>query len=177
MVEQPQAATIESRFAAYFPRWNLRLPRKAAELEEPGTVAGGGWAIRYVYGVDRGEPYLEFYATHRMTDDRRVRIWGSGETRFLEALRTMCAYRPEVPGDEDRARQANMARNIRIADELEALGLYPVGNINAYLATHDVPGPEVGVPLDLAGPDVQAVSFADADELTDEIDRFLAEFE
>jgi hypothetical protein len=77
-VKQPHAAIIESRFAAYFANWNLRLPRNAAALEEPGTVADDGWVVRYVFGSHSGEPYLEFCATHRMTDDRRVRIWGPG---------------------------------------------------------------------------------------------------
>ncbi len=177
MVKQPQAATIESRFAAYFTNWNLRLPRNAAALEEPGTVADDGWVVRYVFDSDRGERYLEFYATHRMTDDRRVRIWGSGKTRSLETLRTMYAYRPEIPGDQERAAREHRELNVRIASELEELGLHPVGNVNAYLATHDVPISTRGVLVEGEGPDEHVVSFADPAELMDEIDRFLARLE
>lgn len=177
LVKQPQAAIIESRFAAYFANWNLRLPRNAAALEEPGTVADDGWVVRYVFGSHRGEPYLEFYATHRMTDDRRVCIWGSGMTRSLETLRTMFAYRPEIPGDQERAARENRDLNVRITGELDELGLYPVGNVNAYLATHGVPVSTRAVLVEGEGPDEHVVSFADPDELMDEIDGFLAKLE
>jgi ribonuclease HII len=76
-----------------------------------------------------------------MTNDRRARIYGSGETRDLEALETMYAYHPKIPGAAERAARENRKRNTRITKGLEAHGLYPVGNINAYLATHDVPTP------------------------------------
>ena len=51
----------------------------------------------------------------------------------------MYGYDPKTPGDEERAARENRQRNTRITKELEARGLYPQGNINAYLATHDVP--------------------------------------
>jgi hypothetical protein len=95
-----------------------------------------------VFGSDAEGPYLEFYATHRMTNDSRVRIYSSGETKGLEALETMYAYDAKVPGDRERAARENRSRNLRITKELEERGLYPEGNINAYLATHDVPLPE-----------------------------------
>jgi ribonuclease HII len=68
-----------------------------------------------------------------------VRIYGSGETKDLEALETMYGYDPKIPGDDARAAHENRRRNTRVTKELEAHGLYPDGNINAYLATHDVP--------------------------------------
>jgi ribonuclease HII len=99
-----------------------------------------------VFGNDAEGPYLEFYATHRMTNDRRVRIHSSGEAKDLEPLVTMYAYDPKIPGDRERAARENRRRNTRITKELEAHGLYPEGNINAYLATHDVPLPEGSTP-------------------------------
>jgi hypothetical protein len=133
------ATAIEERIAEYFANWDIRLPEGAVELEDPGVIRQSGWAISYVFGNDARGPYLEFYATHRMTDDRRVRIYSSGETQPLEALQTMYAYDPRIPGAQERAAKENRKRNMQIAKELEARGLYPVGNVNAYLATHDVP--------------------------------------
>ena len=140
------ASTIEERFAGYFENWGIRLPEGAVQLGEPGLIQHGGWTIRYVLGDDEGGSYLEFYATHRMTDDGRVRLYSSGETRELEALQTMYAYDSKIPGDQERAARENRRRNIRIRHELEANGLYPEGNLNAYLATHDVPLPERSIP-------------------------------
>ena len=130
---------MEERFAEYFANWNIRLPVGAVQLREPGAVQQDGWTIRYVFGNDAVGPYLEFYATHRMTNDRRTRIYASGEAEHLEAFQTMYGYDPKIPGDEKRAARENRRRNTRITKELEAHGLYPHGNINAYLATHDVP--------------------------------------
>lgn len=132
---------LEARFAEYFANWDIRLPEGAVQRGEAGVIQRDGWTIRYVVDHDAEEPHLEFYATHRMTDDTRARIDGSGELQYLEALSTLYAYDPEVPGDRERVQRENRLRNARIAGELEARGLYPEGNINAYLATHDVPLP------------------------------------
>lgn len=134
-----RSAGIDGRFAEYFANSGIRLPAGAVELEELGIIQEDGWTIRYVFGNDAGGSYLEFYATHRMTNDRRVRIYGSGETKGLEALETMHRYDPKIPGDKERAARENRRRNTRITKELEAHGLYPDSSINAYLATHDVP--------------------------------------
>ena len=134
-------AIIEERFADYFAHWDIQLPVGAVQLEDAGSVHKAGWVIRYAFGRDDGGLYLEFYATHRMTNDRRVRIYASGETKSLEALQTMYSYKPDVPGAAERAKRENRKRNTRISKELEARGLYPSGNLNAYLATHDVPPP------------------------------------
>lgn len=85
---------MEGRFAGYFANWSIRLPEGAVQLEEPGVIQQDGWTIRYVFDNDAEGSYLEFYATHRMTNDRRVRIYSSGETKDLEALETMYGYNP-----------------------------------------------------------------------------------
>ena len=105
---------VERRFAQYFANWDIRLPTGAVEFEEPGWVRQCGWSIRYVFGNDADGSYLEFYATHRMTNDRRVRVHGSGQMKDLEALSTMFGYDPKVPGDRERAARENRRRNTRI---------------------------------------------------------------
>jgi hypothetical protein len=75
---------------------------------------------------------MEFYATHRMTDDRRLRIYASGKTEQRDAIRSFMFV-----GKEDEYREHNR----RVVDELRSLLLYPEGDINAYLRTNDVPPP------------------------------------
>jgi hypothetical protein len=133
------SAAVEGRFARYFGDRGIRLPEGAVEREVPGLIQQDGWTIRYVFGSDAEGSYLEFYATHPTISDTRVRIYGSGETKDLEALDSMYGYDPKIPGDLERAARESRERNTRIAEELETLGLYPEGNINAFLATHDVP--------------------------------------
>ena len=44
-----------------------------------------GWAISYVFGED----YLDYYAEHRMTNPRHVRIHAEGLCESLEAPQDM----------------------------------------------------------------------------------------
>jgi hypothetical protein len=133
------AAVVEARFAGYFGDGGIRLPEDAVQREVPGLIQQDGWTIRYVFRSDAGATYLEFYATHPTISDTRVLIYGSGKTKDLEALDSMYVYDAKIPGDQERAARESRDRNTRIAEELQALGLYPDGSINAYLATHDVP--------------------------------------
>jgi len=131
--------SIEARFADYFANWGIRLPEGAVDQQEAGILRKAGWTIRYIFGSDARGSYLEFYASHRMTNDRRLRLYASGESQGLDAIQDMYGWKPEVPGDQEREKKRYREHNVRVAEELEALGLYPTGDINAYLRTHDVP--------------------------------------
>jgi hypothetical protein len=116
------SAAVEGCFARYFGDRGIRLPEDAVEREVPGLIQQDGWTIRYVFGSDAEGLYLEFYATHPTISDTRARIYGSGETKDLEALDSMYGYDPKIPGDRERAARESRERNTRIAEELEALG-------------------------------------------------------
>ena len=133
------AARIAGAFAETFSRWGIVLPREAVEGGEPWTIQRAGWTIRCIFGTDEDGAYLEYYATHRMTSDRRYRIYASGRIAELDAIWEMFAWDPKVPSDEARARKAYRDHNARVAEELKQLGLYPVGDINAYLRTEGPP--------------------------------------
>ena len=74
-----------------------------------------------------------------MTSDSRVGIYTSGRTVEMDAIWEMFMWDPEKPGDEARARKEYADHNARIAEELKRLGLYPDGDINAYLRTEGPP--------------------------------------
>ena len=61
---------------ARLPIWKIELPPGAEDTGDRGTIFKAGWTINYLFGHD-GEKYIEFYATHRMTNDRRHRIYDS----------------------------------------------------------------------------------------------------
>ena len=138
------AARIAATFAESFSAWGIALPEGALERGEPGLIRHAGWTIRYILGADDNGSYLEYYATHRMTSDTRIRIYGSGRTTELDAIWESFMFDAKKPGDEDRARQKYQAHNRRIAEELRQLGLYPDGDINAYLRTEGAPEDEPG---------------------------------
>jgi hypothetical protein len=100
------------------------------------TITERGWRITYrVDPDDAGAPSLEFYATHRMTSDSHERIWADGHLEHLDAIYEAYAYDAKVPGSEEAAREKYLQHNQAVARELRARGLYPEGDINAYLRT------------------------------------------
>lgn len=131
---------ISQEFANYFSDDKIELPPGAEAAEARGTIHKAGWTINYRFGHDQ-ERYLEFYATHRMTNDRRHRIYGSGRIEDLDAIREGYMYDPKVPGSEEEAKRSYLDHNQRMASELRSLGLYPEGDLNAYLRTNHVPSP------------------------------------
>jgi hypothetical protein len=104
--------------------------------QEPGQIRKAGWHINYIFGLEGNEPYVEYYASHRMTSDTRERIYESGRTESLPAIQEFMFYDPKKPGDEERARHDYEAHNRRIAEELRSLGLFPEDDINAHLRTN-----------------------------------------
>jgi hypothetical protein len=138
---KPEPSEIRNKFSEYFKRWDINLPRGAVASARRGLIYKAGWTIRYLFGKDAGETYIEFYAIHRMTDDTRRRIYESGRVEDLATIEPRYIYDAKVPGDEERAKREHREHNDRVAEELRELGLYPEGDINTYLRTHDVPRP------------------------------------
>ena len=130
-------------FAETFSHWGIEIGAAALERGR-GQIRQDGWSIRFIRGVEDGREYIEYYATHRMTSDSHVRIWENGETEELDAIWPQYSYRAEIPGDRERAHTEYLEHNRRVAAELAELGLYPAGDINAYLRTGRYDEPEAG---------------------------------
>lgn len=114
--------TIAAVFAAYFERWGITLPDEAVIAHSRGELRQAGWFIRYLWDTTDGELYLDLYATHRMTNDRHLRIHVDGRIEQLPAYQDMIIHNPTIPGDEERARQEYAAYNQSIRDALRAKG-------------------------------------------------------
>lgn len=126
-------------FDQYFKNWAIELPEDHLTNRLSGTIFKAGWNIRYIFGKDDGREFLEFYATHRMTDDRHCKIYDDGEMIDLDAICSMYVYDPMIPGDREKSERENRERNNRIYKELETKGLN-VMTINTYLSLNDVGG-------------------------------------
>ena len=73
---------------------------------------------------------------HPSHDQRPPRgIWADGYLEHLDAIHEFVGYDPEVPGSEETANQEYLSHNRMVAEHLRAAGLYPDGDINAYLRT------------------------------------------
>ena len=127
---------IAEAFNACFSHFDIRIGVGEVVVGSRREIRQRGWWIAFrVLPDDAGFPSLEFYATHRMTSDRHARIWADGYLEELDAIREFYGYDPKVSGSEDAAHKEYLRHNRRVAQQLRAAGLYPNGDINAYLRT------------------------------------------
>jgi hypothetical protein len=134
-VQSPEEL-ISEKFNAYFARFDIRIKPEDVTIGSHRMIGRQGWRIAYrVDPDDAGRPTLEFYATHRMTSDSRVRIWSDGHTEDLETIHEAYVYDAKLPGAEQAAEAAYLAHNRSVAEKLRDRGLYPDGDINAFLRT------------------------------------------
>lgn len=62
------------------------LPNDIESRWHRGQIAKQGWTIKFLFGEDAKGKFLDYYASHRMTNDRHVRIRSDGSEEILPAL-------------------------------------------------------------------------------------------
>ena len=112
---------IEEEFRQAFNVWRIELPREALRLRRRGKIVEAGWTIWYLFGSDDSGEYLDYYSSHRMTNDSHVRIHEDGRVVGLESLWEM---RTSSEDPDENARLANefWEHNERVAKMLETKG-------------------------------------------------------
>ncbi len=126
------------QFEQYFEHWSIELPEHDLENRSPGFISKAGWSIGYIFGKEDSREYLEFYAMHRMTDDRHLKIYEDGECVELDAICSMYSFDPKILGGKERAERENREHNQRMYKELQEKGLDMI-SINTYLSLNKVP--------------------------------------
>lgn len=112
---------IAEQFKQSFSVWRIELPREAVEHRRPGKIVEAGWTIWFLFGSDDSGEYLDYYSSHRMTNDSHVRIYEDGRVAGLESLWEM---RKSSDDPEENARLENefWEHNERVSQLLEAKG-------------------------------------------------------
>lgn len=127
---------IAEAFNGHFANFDIRIESGDVRVGFRREILAHGWRIAFrVDPDDTGSPSLEFYATHRMTSDTHVRIWADGHEDELDAIYEAYGFDRKVPGSEKAAREKYLTHNRMVAEELREAGLYPGGDVNAYLRT------------------------------------------
>lgn len=119
---------IKELFDAEFAQWKIRLPTKAVAKRERGKIVKAGWAIWYLFGRDETGEYLDYYSSHRMTNDRHARIYATGRQESLPAIRECYGYPDNDPVKKARLEAEFYAENKRVAAMLEAKGFGLAGD-------------------------------------------------
>ena len=138
-------SAIEDRFSQTFSTWGIRLSPEDVAARRRGKIVKAGWCIWYLFASDETGDYLDYYASHRMTDDEHVRIRYDGQ---VESLPTICSMRmmSDDPQEDKKLEAAHLAENRRIARLLEEKGFGLSGNepggvqINRFLHLEDREG-------------------------------------
>jgi hypothetical protein len=109
-------AAIRRSFDDQFARWSIVLPERLS-LNEVRTLAGQGWTITYRLGLEQGQLYLDYFASHRMTNDTLSRIAEDGSHELLGYCQEFYL------ADNPEAEQAYYAHNRAFYDDVKRRGL------------------------------------------------------
>jgi hypothetical protein len=126
-MRQSLMTVIESKFNQRFSLWKIRLPRDAVEQRKRGKIVQAGWSIWYLFGSDEKGDYMDYYGSHRMTNDNHIRIYADGFCKELPAIRTfrLCSEDPE---EDARLDDEYYAENQRVSRMLDKKGFGLTGD-------------------------------------------------
>lgn len=110
---QEELTKIKQMFDATFATWEIRLAPEALRADARGRIEQAGWTIEFLVSADDKGTYLDYYATHRMTNDRHQRIYADGSVVDLPALAEIC-----LRGEEEAFKK----RNQQVGEMLKAKG-------------------------------------------------------
>ncbi len=103
------------------------LPAENVASRRRGKIVARGWAIWYLFGVDERGEYLDYYASHRMTEDQHVRIYADGECVSLPAIQGL-RIASKDPEEDARLAAEHDAKNRETAEMLKAKGFWLEGD-------------------------------------------------
>ena len=136
---------LRQRFNRAFGNWDIELP---ADAMKPGIVwliVQQGWTIwtRFNTDIEDERAHLDYYAMHRMTNDRHVRLYAGGEGESLPAIESCLIYPADATKGEVEALEAEQnSRNRAVEEMLDAKGFvmtadaHPSAQVNRYLIMH-----------------------------------------
>lgn len=129
-MDKASVRRIETLFNEAFVHWDIRLPAATAGNPARGRINKAGWLIWYAFGMDERGDYLDYYASHRMTDDRHVRLRADGSEQELPAI---AAFRlcSSDPAEDARLEADYQRRNRSIAELLREKGFRDAGGDGA----------------------------------------------
>lgn len=131
---------IEGQFRRDFESWSIALPPEDVKERRRGKILAAGWAIWYLFGTDERGEYLDYYASHSMTEDRHVRLREDDTGEELPAVVGMRMVSRD-PEEDARLEAEYFEENRRVAKMLEEKGFGVAGeepaliSVNRYLRT------------------------------------------
>ena len=117
MPDSDSVGEIIRIFDRQFAAWEITLPlNNLAELQR-GSIVKNGWTINYQFGSFDGVLYLEYFASHRMTNDTLHRIYADGRHEQVGYCQEFYA------ADDEQAEQAYYEHNRQFYEQVRRRGL------------------------------------------------------
>lgn len=83
MVISPALRCIKQAFDTKYAAWNIVLPAEQLQEQRRGSIKQAGWTIHYHYITEDEGEHLDYFASHRMTNDTLNRISADGREEIL----------------------------------------------------------------------------------------------
>ena len=114
---------LRQRFNCAFADWGIELPADAVSLGLVCLIVQRGWTIwtRFDIATEDDRECLDYYAMHRMTNDRHGRLYADGEGEYLPAMEAHYIQGATVE-EEKAARHKFFAYNQAVDKLLEEKG-------------------------------------------------------
>lgn len=74
---------IKEAFDGQFEQWQIALPLDDLLNRRAGRIVQQGWTINYRFGEEAGRAFLEYFASHRLTNDTLNQIWDDGTFELI----------------------------------------------------------------------------------------------
>ena len=135
---------LRQRFNRAFAEWEIELPVDAMSPGVVWLIVQRGWTIwtRFDIGDEDNQERLDYYAMHRMTNDRHVRLYADGKEEHLPAMAWSYATpKGATDAEQEEARDENFVHNQAVEKLLEEKGFvmtdqaHPSARLNRYLQT------------------------------------------
>ena len=136
---------LRQRLNRAFAHWEIELPVDAMSPGVVRLIVQRGWTIWTRFDVDAedGRKRLDYYAMHRMTNDRHVRLYADGEEEDLPAIAESYVIAQDATEEErEAARVEYYVHNQAVEKLLEEKGFVMTDQahgsalVNRYLQTH-----------------------------------------
>ncbi len=109
---------IKPVFDKKYAAWGIVLPEASLKDQARGSISYNGWTINYQFGMEGGQRYLEYFASHRMTNDTLNRICADGREEVLGYCQEF--YLAGNP----KAEQDSIAHNHEFYETVKSKGLW-----------------------------------------------------
>ena len=136
---------LRQHFNRAFAHWEIKLPDEAMSPGVVWIMVQRGWTIWTRFDVDTedGREHLDYYAMHRMTDDRHVRLYANGKEESLPTIVSGYSYSQDATeAEKEAARDKHFAHNQAVEKLLEEKGFvmtdqaHASARMNRHLQTH-----------------------------------------